>query len=106
MTFANESSSDVSKAPSASASLVAKQEAAATLEGFSVFFGGENPESGEEIFLAHFTPDNELNSGAASQGLFGFVVRYGPRPGLGESRFVPRPSRSHERATAWCSWKI
>jgi len=85
--FANEFSFSISElAPSAAP--LAAQQAPSNLDGFSFFFEGTDPETNDEIFLVYFTQNNELNAESSSQGLFGFVVRYGPRPGVGGGNFV------------------
>jgi hypothetical protein len=61
----------------------------ATLDGFSFFFEGTDPETGEDIFVLYFTQENELSTESSSQELFGFAIREGPRPGAGVYDFVP-----------------
>jgi hypothetical protein len=85
--FANEFSFSISEVTPSTAPLAAQQ-ASTTLDGFSFFFEGTEPESNEDLFLIYFTQNNDLSDESASQGLFGFVVRYGPRPGVGDGNFV------------------
>lgn len=85
--FANEFSFSISEVTPSAAPLAAQQ-ASTSLDGFSFFFEGTDPESDEDIFLVYFTQNNELSAESSGQGLFGFVVRSGPRPGTGGGNFV------------------
>ncbi len=87
--FQNAFSFNVTEAPNPSTTATAAQgKTASTLEGFSFFFDGTSPESGDETFVVYFTQENILNDGTASEGLFGFVFRESLRPGNGSYNFV------------------
>lgn len=87
--FQNEFSFDVTEVSGSNAAETAAQgNAVETLEGFSFFFDGTNPESGDQSFVVYFTQENALNDGSASDGLFGFVFRESLRPGNNTYNFV------------------
>lgn len=92
--LANEFSFSVTEMTSSSTSLVAKQQATTTLDGFSFFFEGEDPESSDKLFVIYFTQENDLSAESSNQGLFGFAVRHGQRPGIGTANFVSLASQS------------
>jgi hypothetical protein len=85
--FANEFSFSISEVTPSAAPLAAQQ-ASSSLDGFSFFFEGTDPESNEDVFLVYFTQNNDLSAESSGQGLFGVVVRYGSRPGIGGGNFV------------------
>lgn len=57
------------------------------LDGFSFFFAGTVPETGEEAFALYFSSGDELTSESANEGLFGFAFRESPRPSAGTYDF-------------------
>lgn len=77
--FANEFSFEVTE----STASAARKSALTTLNGFSFFFEGTDPETDSEAFVLYFTGEDELSSSSSSQGLFGFAVRETLRPGTG-----------------------
>jgi len=85
--FANEFSFSISEVTPSAAPLAAQQ-ASSSLDGFSFFFEGTDPESNEEVFLVYFTQNNDLSDESSGQGLFGVVARQGSRPGVGGGNFV------------------
>lgn len=91
--FQNEFSFDItevsaSNTEATAAATAAQGKASETLEGFSFFFDGAHPESGDQTFVVYFTRDNVLNDGSTSEGLFGFVFRESLRPGNDTYNFV------------------
>ncbi len=56
---------------------------AETVEGFSFFAQGEDPETGNQAFGLYFADDQELSQQGAQNGLFGIVARASNRPGTG-----------------------
>jgi len=92
--LANEFSFNIAEVTSSSTSLLAKQQATTTLDGFSFFFEGDDPQSSDDLFVIYFTQEEALSTESASQGLFGFAVRYGQRPGTGTANFVSLTSAS------------
>jgi hypothetical protein len=77
--FANEFSFEITE----STASATNKSTAATLNGFSFFFEGTDPETDSEAFVLYFTGEDELNSSSTSQGLFGFAVRETLRPSTG-----------------------
>ncbi len=88
-TFQNEFSFDIAAVPTTDALATAPgATVGATLDGFSFFFEGADPETGEDVFVLYFTQENELSTASSSQELFGFAIREGLRPGAGVYDFV------------------
>lgn len=92
--FLNEFSfsiTDVESSSSATADarrVVAQQSSSAQeLDGFSFFFEGKNPETGDEAFALYFSSGEELTSESTSEGLFGFAFRESSRPSTGAYNF-------------------
>lgn len=56
---------------------------AETVEGFSFFAQGEDPETGQQAFGLYFADEQDFSQQAAQEGLFGFIARASSRPGTG-----------------------
>lgn len=54
-----------------------------TIEGFSFFVQGQDPQTGEQGFALYFADDQEVSQQTAQQGLFGIIARASTRPGTG-----------------------
>ena len=54
-----------------------------TIEGYSFFVEGEDPQTGDQAFGLYFADEQDLSQQSAQQGLFGFVARASSRPGTG-----------------------
>lgn len=84
-TFQNNFSFEVTEGSSSSTTVEGDR---TTLEGFSFFFTGTDPESGDEIFVVYFTEEDEIGEASAQQDLFGFLVRERLRPRTGTYNLV------------------
>lgn len=92
--FLNEFSFSISEVESSSSTtsnargVVAQQSSSVQeLNGFSFFFEGTDPETGEEAFALYFSSGDELTSESTNEGLFGFAFRESPRPSAGTYGF-------------------
>lgn len=85
----NEFSFDITEVSNASEAVTATTgNTQTTLNGFSFFFEGTDPNTNEKLFLIYFTQDSELSSESSSTGLFGFVIRNTLRPEADVYNFV------------------
>lgn len=85
-TFQNNFSFEVTDG--SSSSTTANAEDRTTIEGFSFFYAGTDPDSGDQIFVVYFTQENEIGEESAQKDLFGFLVRERLRPGTGTYNLV------------------
>lgn len=97
--FQNNFSFDITETSgSTAAATAAPGKAVSTLEGFSFFFDGTNPESGDQAFVVYFTQENALDDGAANEGFFGVVFRESLRPGSNTYNFASLDSEPNPQS--------
>lgn len=78
----NEFTLDVTSTSSSSA-LSPKSARDTTLEGFSFFYDGQDPETGEEVFAIYLNGTDDFSQTSAQEGLWGFLARKSSRPSTG-----------------------
>lgn len=74
---------------SSSAAVEAQQE---EVNGFSFFYDGEDPNTGEQVFGIYLSNEESFSEQSASDELFGFFARDSGQPSSGTYSFTDDPS--------------
>ncbi len=85
----NQFSLTIEPASSSEATVEAVQK---ELNGFSFFYEGENPNTGESAFGIYLSDNESFSEQSATDGLFGWVARSSDRPDSGSYNFTDQPN--------------
>lgn len=69
---------------SSSSEATAKAVSDTTIRGFSFFYAGEDPETGQKIFSIYMSGNDSFSQQTAQEGLYGFLARNSSRPDAGD----------------------
>lgn len=67
-----------------SSGAMAKAVSDTTIRGYSFFYAGQNPDTGEEVFSIYMSGNDSFSDQSAQDGLYGFLARQSSRPNAGE----------------------
>ncbi|MFB6271795.1 MAG: hypothetical protein ABEL51_02760 [Salinibacter sp.] len=83
----NEFSLDITPSSSASGSFAAKAGRDTTINGFSFFYSGQNP-NGKNVFGLYLSGNESFSPQSVQDGLYGFLARNSTRPSSGQYNLV------------------